>query len=108
MFLSILRNSRILLAMPPIVVLRASEYIQVCIYITNSLHTLSFFKPIVLLYPCQTTAGQEPHLSQNGGMDDRPSHWLVVKCFFVYCFLMYFTQNPGGIQLFKDMDKHLI
>ncbi|KAK2527084.1 cytochrome b-245 heavy chain [Columba guinea] len=62
---------------------------------TNSLQILIFFKPKVLLYACQTTAGQEPHLSQNGGMDDRPSYWLVLRCFFVYCFLMNFTQYPA-------------
>lgn len=75
---------------------------------TNSLQILIFFKPKVLLYACQTTAGQEPHLSQNGGMDDRPSYWLVLRCFFVYCFLMNFTQYPGEIQVLKYMGRDLI
>lgn len=37
-----------------------------------------FFQPEVLLYPYQETAGQKPHLSQNGGLDDRPSHRFVL------------------------------
>lgn len=37
-----------------------------------------FFQPKVLLYPGQATAGQKPHLPQNGGLDDCPSHWFVL------------------------------
>ena len=108
--LSVFRNFRFLLAMPP-AVLRAWVFVaafkEACIDISNGLQILFFFKFKVLLYPYQTTAGQEPYLSQNGGMDDRPSHRFVLKYIFVYCCLTHLTQNPGGIQVLKDMGRDL-